>query len=374
MQDAYVDEITPEEQAILSGEAPPEPEKAKEPENPAEPEKEPVKEPEKEPEKAPEKEPEAAKAETDLTPDESKAAESKGLKLIEEHGRKYLVDDDGAKIPVKRWKEHFWETSTAIETLRQENSTLKEKQDLLKKLGPDVYYKLNPAEAPEGWKPQEEKKAAPAQTQQQPTRESLDNLIIKGGDYAGMTLGQVWELNPKEASRMEWDYLDRVKTAQTQQRQQAETQERERESDITRFGMARAKELFGIEDIKALKPEHHLKLTEIGNKVIEFQYSTGRQGYSLEDAYHIMTSDERTNKQIESAVANALKGLQKSGPTSIDTGGGGDVKPSGWEAVAKMTPAQLESHLDGMSDAETTKFLTEAPASIRAKHPSMPWK
>jgi len=370
MQDAYVDEITPEEQAILSGEAPPEPEKAKEPENPAEPEKEPVKEPEKEPEKAPEKEPETAKAETDLTPDESKAAESTGLKLIEEHGRKYLVDDDGSKIPVQRWKKHYAETSAQIDELRRENTTFKEKQDLLKKLGPDVYYKLNPAEAPEGWKPQEEKRAAPAQ------RGEVDvmKLPFIDGPYKDMTVEDVLEIDRPYAIASIRKYEREQTAAQVKERQQAETQERERESDITRFGMARAKELFGIEDIKALKPEHHLKLTEIGNKVIEFQYTTGRQSYSLEDAYHIMTSDERTAAKIESAVANALKGLQKSGPTSIDTGGGGDVKPSGWEAVAKMTPAQLESHLDGMSDAETTKFLTEAPASIRAKHPSMPWK
>ena len=41
---------------------------------------------------------------------------------------------------------------------------------------------------------------------------------------------------------------------------------------------------------------------------------------------------------------------------------------------ADMTPEQLEKHIDAMDEKAMSKFLKEAPKSIRDKLPSVPWK
>lgn len=348
MGGAYKDEFTPEELAALEGEGPKtEPDEPKEPENPEEPKVEEPKEPV----------PEEPKAEEpkDEPSEEVKAAESMGLKVeTDDKGKIFIVDDEGTRIPVTRWKKFYAEQKAGVETAQREAQTIKEKHDLLR-TRPDEYYRRYPEEAPQRQEP----------IPQQVTREQLDNLPISGGEYNGWTLAQVWEVNPKEASRMENEYLRRVEKAQERQRQEVEAKENERKSDVQSFGMARAKELWGITDPKALTPAQHKELIAIGNRVLDWQYANGRQHYSMGDAWDLMTVNERIAKAKEEASKTTLKSLtEKKGIASIDTAGGAPVKDNTFAAMEKWTDDQLERHIDRLSEPEYVKFRKEAPAKI----------
>lgn len=375
MTHGYVepDQITDEERAIQYGETAPEettPEKPEEGTGTLEAEKS---------AQETEKPAEEAKADETKTPEQLEAekqaaelrqeAESMGFKVeTDKKGRNYFVDEEGTKIPEARFSKIYGKSKEA-ERLNRELESIKEKHDLHKRLGDVEYFKLYPAEAPQGWKPPEpERRPAPA-----PQDADVMGLRFTDGPYKGQTVAEVMDYDRDYAIASIRRYERDVLAEQVKQRDEAARVENTSRAEANRFANSRAKELFGIDDAETLEPAQKAKIHLLADDVLNWQAANNCLHYSWEHAYKLMTHEETVRKAEERGAANAIKGLNIQGPKSIDTGGGG-APESEWEKVAKMSPGQLESHIDKLDDAGLTKFLTEAPASIRAKHPSQPWK
>jgi len=367
MQDQYKDEISDEERAILAGDEPkPAPDAEKD-----EPKEEgPEPEAESKGEEAPEEKPE-----TEQTPEQQEQeqqAEEMGLEVVtdEKTGKQYVVDEDGTRIPPARFAKIYRDA--------KEGERTKDKLDLFKKLGPEGYYKAYPDEKPEDYQPQAETRTA------QPAAEVADigtlkvmypeNVPADQRLYEGMTLREVHAVDPVFAINLQNSYHD-------QQRQEREKVNRQTEE--TRQSAARELETFANElsretfkkEASALSKEEEAKITDVVGQVVKWMNETNRGGGNISDAYFLMNKEGLLKKVADTASRAALKSItERKGPASIDTSQGGAGKETGFEALEKMTPEQLEKHLDGLNDAAMSKFLKEAPKSIRDKLPSAPWK
>jgi hypothetical protein len=103
-------------------------------------------------------------------------------------------------------------------------------------------------------------------------------------------------------------------------------------------------------------------------------HKTHRGGGVIADAYWLMNKEGLLKGAAEKAAAKTNKNLtDRKGPASIDTGKGGEIKETGFEAYEKMTEEQLTAKIDAMTDKETAKFFKDAPDSLRKKYPSIPW-
>jgi hypothetical protein len=182
------------------------------------------------------------------------------------------------------------------------------------------------------------------------------------------------QIDPEDGTRMLNEWKDSQYAEVRKQEETVTRTKREQAEDAENFLAARIDEIFGAEAAKNPTREQLTKATLIGQEVIEWQKKTNRINLKWDDAFKLMRHDDLIKKAREEGASGTFKELQKAGPVSINTGAGGDVKPSGWESVASMTDKALEKHIDGLSDADTKKFFKEAPASIRAKHPGMPWE
>ena len=49
-------------------------------------------------------------------PKEKEVADQEGVKLIRRERQQYLVDDEGAKIPVERWRKNFARTQAEVDS------------------------------------------------------------------------------------------------------------------------------------------------------------------------------------------------------------------------------------------------------------------
>jgi len=373
MDDAFKDEITEEERAIQMGEEPPEKpaEEAKPDEGTGTLEAEkPAQETEK-----PAVNADADKTKDDpekLTEDEKKEIEKDGFKIeTDKKGRTYVTDSEGTKIPETRFGKIYREGKEA-KSLREENEELKTKQTLFKKLGPDQYYKMHPEEAPEGYQP----KQAPAQsTAVLPIDDPrILEMKVNGGLYDGMTLNDVLDTNRDHGLKIYSKYVVTASEAISRQRDAQTKTQTEQENAVKSFGANRAKELFGLEDTSKMTPEQTTQITKIGQEVINWQVLNDKLHMDWEDAYRLMNHDKLIKAAEERGASKTFKELQKAGPGSINTGSGGGAKPSEWDEIARMDDQALGKHIDSLDDAKMQKFLKEAPASIRAKHPGICWK
>jgi hypothetical protein len=305
-----------------------------------------------------------------LTEDEKKDIEAQGFKIeTDRKGRTYITDAEGLKIPEKRFGKIYREGKEA-ETLRQENEELKTKQTLIKQLGQEEYFKLYPEEAPEGWKPQEPKKVVATQI---PEGFNVLDLNVTGGAYDGHTLREVMQIDPDEGTRMLNAWKDNQHAEIRKQEETAAKDVQRRANDAGQFEVTMAKELFGVEDTKSLTKEQGTKIVLLGQQVLDWQIKNDRLGLTFNEAYFLMNREGLIKTAGEKGAANALKGLQRTGPPSIDAGNGG-ATVSEWDTVSRMSIEDLDKHIDSLDDKGLTKFLKEAPASIRAKHPMIDWK
>ncbi len=358
--DAFVDVVTDEDKAILAGEEP------KPPAPDAEKDELGKKGPEPEAKPEGEKLPEGEKVETEPTEAEKnqqKQAEEMGLEVVtdEKTGKQYVVDEDGKRIPPTRFREIYREA--------KEGERTKDKLDLFKKLGPEGYYRAYPEERPE--MPMRE-----ATREAMPPVGDIGALVVRhpGGQYDGMTLRDVYAIDPVFATALQTDFLWTQKQESAKRAGAFENLRNESKTEIETFAESIAKESFG-KSAKELSKDEEGKIVETIQKVLNFMTKTGRGSGIMEDAYFLMNKEGLLKKAAETASRGALRSLtERKGPASIDTSGGGSAKETGFEAVANMTEQQLVEHIDSLDDKAMTKFLKEAPKSIRAKLPGMPWK
>jgi len=313
-------------------------------------------------EESEEKESTETEQKVEPTAEELAAAEEEGFQIEkdEKTGKQYIVDEDGARIPPKRFKEVFYEA--------KEGQRTKEKFDLFKKLGPEGYYTAYPDERPEDFGKEEPKGDLPI-------IEDIGSMIVTqpDGPYDGMTLREVYEKDPVFAGNLQANYLFEQREAERQRKDAEERTRSDSQAEVETFAAGIAKELFDKAP-DALSQVEEGQVGDTINLVIEWMTKTHRGGGIVSDAYTLMVKEgliKSVNKKASMKAINDLTG--KRGPGSIDTSHGGDVKATGFEAYEKMSEDDLTKAIDAMPDPKLAKFLKEAPKSMRSKHPGIPW-
>lgn len=305
----------------------------------------------------------AQKKEDDApTQDETKAAEAMGLRI--ENGM--IVDEDGTKIPSKRWKKLYYEHQERGRQIDLTNNKI----DLLKRLGRDAYFSLYPNEAPQGWQPK---------TPQQPQGGNVLpigdarvlEMKVEGGTYDGYTLREVLASDPDSGMQIYGNYAKATMQKINQNRENEAKTKQEQENAVRAFGTARAKELFNLDDPMKMTPEQLQQVTAIGQKVIDWQVLNNRLHLEWEDAYKLMTYEDAINKAKEQAATSAIKGLVKAPAIPSIGNGSGGGKETGFEVMLAWTSDQMGKHIDGLSDKDFQKFMKDAPASLRTKFPGV---
>jgi hypothetical protein len=300
------------------------PQEQKQDEKPAQPAPEkPVDDGGKPPEKPEsEQKPEEAQA----TPEETAAAEKMGFRIeTDAKGRQYIVDDDGTRIPPVKWKKLYFESHERGRQLDNE----KRKNDLLKQLGRDEYFRMYPDEAPQGWKPKE---APRQQTEVLPLGDPrVLDMQISGGAYHGSTLRDVMTTDPESGMAIYNNYAAGVLEKAGKQRQAEAQTQQEIVSAVQSFGSNRAKELFGLDDPTKMTPDQAKTINEVGFEVMAWMKLNKKEHLDFEDAYRLMNHDKIIAKAKEEGAANALKGLQK---TAVLPAIGGGAHVTTWRGIS----------------------------------------
>lgn len=357
--------FTAEEKVILGEE--PEPQTADQAKPPVEGEKPP--EGEKTPEgevKPPEGKPPETK-EPEHTDDEKKAVEAMGLR-IDEKG--FIIDDEGTRIPAKRWKKLYWEAQEAkrrhgeAETGKAQTET---KFKLFKVIGPAKYYEIYPDEKPEGF--QAETKPPAAKVSDDPF-DMVAQYPDPNNPYHGKTLREIYREDPAEGRRLEraWE-----QGQQTQRQTATETHNRlirESEREVTDFSASIAKDLFGKE-AKDLTQEEETQVSQTIQDTLNWMQKTNRGAGILADAYFIMNREKIVNDAKTKGGKAALESLQKPSVPSINSGQG--AASTGMDAYEAMNVDQLAKAIENMTEKQYTHFLKSASPALKAKHPSIAW-
>ena len=355
-------EFTSEEKVILGEEA--EPQKA-DPETPpaegaAEGKKPPVEE---------EKTPEAK--EPEHTEEEKKEVEAGGAKIeVDEKGKTWIIDDEGMRIPLKRWRSNYRES--------QEHKRGKEeaerKLNLFRELGPERYYSLYPADKPAGWKPP----AAAAKAAKEP---DVFDLVAQYPDpsnpYHGKTLREIYSLDAAEGRRLERAYEKTRADESEKARAAAKAMEnlkqqtlRDAEAEVETFTGYLAGERFS-KKADALTPQEKAQVESSIQATLDWMGKTNRGGGILADAYFLMNMEKILADAKTKGGKGALESLQRASVPSINAGGG--AATIGMGAYEAMSRDELAAKIADMSEAAFIKFSKQASAALKAKHPDVPW-
>ncbi len=294
------------------------------------------------------------------TDEEKQAAEAQGFKLLNENGKTYFIDDEGMKVPAKRFKAVYREREDAKRTIEEKER----KFNLFRELGPEKYYEVYPGEKPQGWKPPEKPK------EEKVDFEDLGSMIVKGGPHDGKTLNEVYQENPAYAQRLQYEYLTAKSHEAESAKQTEERIRKESEEEVNAFTTQVSKELFGKETEK-LSPQEQVKVKDTIQGVLDWMHKTKRGGGMLADAYFLMNKDGIIADARTKGGKEALESLKKASVPSVDTRGGATV--SGFGAFEGMTADQLAAEVEKMNEKEYQKFMKEAPQTLRSKHPGLPW-
>jgi len=342
-------ELFTDEEKVILGE--------KEPDPAGGPEETPALEGELKPAEGDKTEPKEAEVkETEPTPEEKDAMESMGLRI----DKGYIIDDDGTKIPAKRWKSMYRD----FQEEKRTRTDTDRKFQLFKELGAEKYYEVYPDEKPEDFK----SAAKPKETEGQ--MPALGSMVIQGGPHDGKTLNEVWQEDPAFASYLQNQYLQAENKKVEDERQTQERVRKESEDEVNTFSETLSREMFGKESSK-LSPQEESKVSAAIQSTLNWMAKTKRGGGVIADAHFLMNQEKILADAKAKGGKEALESLRKPGIPSVNTGGGAAVAP--FAAYEEMSPDQLREQVEKMSDAGYAKFLKEAPQPLRAKHPGLPW-
>jgi hypothetical protein len=244
------------------------------------------------------------------------------------------------------------------------SKTYQEKLDLLKQ-DPEEYYRRYPDEKPQPTA------APPAE----PEAENYGDLKVKGGQYDGWTLNEVYAESPADANALLYDYKE-AKKAERQQAAAAEAQRTAKETElrqkadaeITSFNDARSAELFGKPIAQLNQPEID-KLNGLLDSITRWMLETGRGGGILEDAYALYQLE-----QLKAQKGASEKFVKKASDVVPSVGNGGEGAPAtGYEAYMSMSQDALAAKIGGMSEREYAQFVKNAPPELKKKYPGFEW-
>lgn len=298
------------------------------------------------------------------TAEEQAAAKEEGFQIeTDDKGRQYIIDEDGNRIPPKRFKEIYHGA--------KEGERTKEKFDLFKRLGPEGYYKAFPEEKPADYVDPNQK--APVQQQK---------VVDVGGlrltyppeipqdqrAYEGMTLREIYEVDPVYATQLQTDYHRNAEREVEQRTTAEQTRVKESQREILTFGRSISQELFS-KDANDLKDNEVEQVDEVIKKTLEFMKTTKRGGGIIADAYHLMTLESTINDTKTKTAKGVVDSLRRQ-PVGHINGGPGSVAADNFEA---LTESQLAETVDKMSDEKKADFYSKASLALRKKYPSWPW-
>jgi len=284
--------------------------------------------------------------ETTETVEETVETEEAELKL--EDG--YIVYPDGNKIPVDRFEKVYGKGKEHERNLQE----TQEKFNLLK-TNPEEYYKRYPDE-----------KVGTA-----PTQVKIGGMRVTGGEYDGMTLAEVYEVDPAEAQQIQINYTLSQRDEQTKTRDTESRMLEQINTEMESFSQARAKDFFSKE-YSALTETEAGQINTLLENVITWGKETGRGSGNVEDIYFLMHKDTLLSAEKSKGI-QSLIGQVKSVPSIA---GGGKVDSgteTGYSRFLSMSDNQMADAITAMPDAEYLKFKKEAPAELKRKHPELPW-
>jgi hypothetical protein len=297
------------------------------------------------------------------TAEEQAVAEDQGFRIeTDDKGKQYIVDEDGQRIPPKRFSEVYREA--------KEGERTKEKFDLYKRLGPEAYYKAFPDE-----KPQEETAPAERPSPRQPNVDIgalkviyPDNVPPDQRIHEGMTLRELYSVDPVMATQLQNGFLDQQRREAEAEVSKTETFRKEASAEIETFAGSIATELFGKE-AKALSKEEEGKVAGTIQSVLDWMSKTHRGGGIIADAYKLMTMEEKLNNAKTKTATAVVDSLRKTPVGHIGSG------PSTQAAdnFESMTETQLSETVSEMSDSKKEEFYKKASPALRKKFPSWPW-
>ncbi len=236
-----------------------------------------------------------------------------------------------------------------------------QKLDFLRR-DPEGYYQKYPQERPA------QQTTRPAATDTMDTQ--VENLVVRGGHYEGMTLKDVMQVDQVAANRMMFDYFqgqrDEIQAAETRKSQRLTGAQKE----VDAFQLEVSKEFYGKTD--GLTEEETKKVNTVIQSTLNWMRDTGRGFANLTDSYYLMTRDQQITKAKGDGARAIADSVNRGNVATISSnkGGGNDT---GYEADLTMTAAQLESKLDKMSDKAMEKWAKNAPDGLKKKYSDMPW-
>lgn len=258
-----------------------------------------------------------------------------------------------------------------VDEITRARKEAEEKLSLLR-TDPEEYYRQYPDERPPE-KPQEKdyEKALP----NDPSKLVVEGGMYHGFDltpYHGLTLGELYQQNPALAAAVQQNYLRDIELEQQKEVEQKRRYAEESEREITAFMGRLAGEMFQ-KDASALSAEESEKIDGIIGQTIEWGTKTGRGAGILEDMYYLMNRENDLKKAKAQGAKSLVDSVTRTGARTVSSGGDGG-EATGFERYESMTADQLADALDTMDDSEVAKFFREAPASLKRKHPTIPWE
>jgi hypothetical protein len=300
------------------------------------------------------------------TEEEKKAVESEGARI--EGG--FVIDDEGTKIPITRWRKLYATSKEAERTAEIERAKRIENENkfkLFKSVGPEKYFSMFPDEAPSGgYKPPQ----AARQTAQPDPLDLVAQYPDPNHQYHGLTLRDIYNLDAAEARRLERIWEQGQKTAERTAEERKQRMLRDSEEEINTFTADYARERYG-KDAKSLSPKEEAEVSKTIQDTLDWMKKTGRGAGVLADAYFIMNREKIISEERTKAGKKALEALNH---PSIPSIGGGGRGPSGsMSAYETMSADQLAETISNMDDRAAVAFLKNAPEALKAKYPGIPW-
>jgi hypothetical protein len=328
-----------------------EPEPTPDPGNP-EPKAEPTSEPEPKPEPTPEpKEPEKKDGEPEPEPE----------------------PEEGKPVPYDRFAKVY---GRAKQTER-EKAELAEKLDLFKR-NQEEYFEKYPDEKPADYKPSAAAKAEPPIPEKVHTFKEMLGARVNDPQnpaFHGKSLGELLQGTPEEiAAAHDYyaEYVNDVRGKVDQAKQAEQTRIATMQQEDAAFQDARATELFG-KPMSGLDAEQKGKIEKVVKDTLAWMKANGRLAYKLEDAFKVMTYDDAIRTAGEKGAKALVDRAQKGQVRSVAAGPSGEKSTDPYAAYLNLTEDALVEKINGMTETDYVKFLTNATPAFRQKFPSLPY-
>jgi hypothetical protein len=303
--------------------------------------------------------------------EEEQGTEAETVEVSESDEQSLAEPEESAQEPevadTAQDKENFVPQSR-FDKVYGKQKDMERKYDLLRELGPDKYYEVYPDEKQA--QEQDARHEPPPQQSQPAQSQDPGSMVVQGGAYDGQTLNEVYVDDPFAAQKMYSDFLQR-ETAERVQQETAATQMREdSQREVDAFKTDIAKELYQAEAGSLDTTQAQNVDNEVSN-VLTWMQETGRGGGRLEDAYFLMNKDrllqEASTKSVKGMVQNLSRGSVPSVSGNKSTG------LTGYDAYTSLSSQELAGKIDGMTDIQFSKFVRNAPKTLRNKHPGIDW-